>query len=119
MTISAAMEESGEPMGKPDICLKKVPRRLNAELAEQVRSPISNWYQGILTCGWIWVHLSLMPLIAVPIWTFVKSEAASSEIILCPGGIVTFIIFWLNSKLFFTREIGGVMIFEIILLRAR
>ena len=57
-----------------------------------------------------------MPLIAIPIWTFVKSEIASSEIILGPGGIVTFFIFWINSKLFFTREIGGVMLFQMILL---
>ena len=34
------MEESGEPMGKQDFCLKEVPRKLNVELAEQVRSPI-------------------------------------------------------------------------------
>ena len=44
MTISADMRESGEPIGKPDFCLKEVPRKLNAELAEQVRSPISNYF---------------------------------------------------------------------------
>ena len=44
MTISAAMGESGESMEKQDFCLKEVPRKLHAELAKQVRSPISNWY---------------------------------------------------------------------------
>ena len=58
-----------------------------------------------------------MPSIVIPIWTFVKSEIESSEIILWPGGIVTFFIFWINSKLFFTREKGGVMLFEMILLQ--
>ena len=48
MTISAAIGESGESMEKPDFCLKEVPRKMNAELSEQIRSPISNWYQGIL-----------------------------------------------------------------------
>ena len=42
----------------------------------------SNWYQGIFTCVWIWGHLSLIPLIAIPIWKFVMSETASEEMIL-------------------------------------
>ena len=45
-----------------------------------------------------------------------KSETASSEIILWPERFIKFFIFLINSKIFFTHEIGAVMLFEIILL---
>ena len=51
MTISAAIGESGEPIGKSDFCLKNIPWKLNAEFVEHVLIPFSNWYQGMFTCG--------------------------------------------------------------------
>ena len=85
MAISAAMGERGEPMGKSDFYLYEVFWKLNEELDKQILSPFLNWYQGIFACGWIFGHLSLMPLIAMPIWTLVNSDSGSHEMILWFG----------------------------------
>ena len=99
------MGERGESMGKPDFCLCEVLCKLKEEFDEQILSPFSNWYQGIFACIWIFSHLSVMPLIAMPIWTLVNSDTASNEMILCFGGVWIFFILSMKSKLFLIREI--------------